>query len=247
MVRITSGSGYGPLAVLIDEWSVWVPGYFEDFWKVPGYLGADPPESLKRARIQQQTTITKIVMSDEARKMGMPVPMAAIGTNVVPAAFQLANMPTGRSEGRQRDLQERRRGRAAESRSRRSRAIWLPSASARTPSRHGQHQSRRRGGDRQLDLSRGADHHRHQVPPSDENFYVFDQFRGPDGKPLYPQRAELMGPWIAEQGGRLHPERQIRRQDDRGRDVGGRVRHARGTPTGIARKVKQSLGSQHRR
>lgn len=51
--------------------------YFEDFWKVPGYLGANPPESLKRARIQRQTTITKIVMSDEARRMGLPVPMAS--------------------------------------------------------------------------------------------------------------------------------------------------------------------------
>ena len=28
------------------------PGYFEDFWTKPGYLGFDPPESLKQARLQ---------------------------------------------------------------------------------------------------------------------------------------------------------------------------------------------------
>lgn len=42
-------------------------------------------------------------------------------------------------------------------------------------------------------------YHRHQVPPSRE-YYAFDQFRGPNGKPLYPQRSELLGPKFAEQG-----------------------------------------------
>ncbi|MEO7247136.1 MAG: hypothetical protein ABIW31_01670 [Novosphingobium sp.] len=35
-------------------------------------------------------------------------------------------------------------------------------------------------------------YHWHQVPGPD--FKVWDQFRGPDGKPLYPQRSFLMGP-----------------------------------------------------
>jgi hypothetical protein len=33
------------------------------------------------------------MMSDEARKLGLLVPMAANGTNVIPAAFQVAQMP----------------------------------------------------------------------------------------------------------------------------------------------------------
>jgi hypothetical protein len=33
---------------------------------------------------------------------------------------------------------------------------------------------------------------RHQVPPPD--FYGWDLYRGPDGAPLYPQRARLLGP-----------------------------------------------------
>jgi hypothetical protein len=38
-------------------------------------------------------------------------------------------------------------------------------------------------------------YHRHQVPGRD--FYVWDQFRGPDGKPIYPQRPMLLGPIFA--------------------------------------------------
>jgi len=38
-------------------------------------------------------------------------------------------------------------------------------------------------------------YHRHQVP--DESYKVYGQFRGADGKPLYPQRRMLLGPMFA--------------------------------------------------
>jgi hypothetical protein len=41
-------------------------------------------------------------------------------------------------------------------------------------------------------------YHRHQVPTPD--YYVWNQFRKPDGKPLYPQRPNLMGPEFAASG-----------------------------------------------
>jgi hypothetical protein len=41
-------------------------------------------------------------------------------------------------------------------------------------------------------------YHRHQVPTPD--FYVWDQFRGPDGKPLEPQRPMLIGPMVTGAG-----------------------------------------------
>jgi hypothetical protein len=44
-------------------------------------------------------------------------------------------------------------------------------------------------------------YHRHQVPPREDNYYIFDQFRGPDGKPLYPQRPELVSLRMNEIGG----------------------------------------------
>ena len=40
-------------------------------------------------------------------------------------------------------------------------------------------------------------YHRHQVPPT-RDYYVWDQFRGPDGRPLYPQRPVLQGPRFAK-------------------------------------------------
>ena len=43
------------------------PDYFEDFWNVPGYLGANPTESLLQARIQHKATVVKPIMADEAR------------------------------------------------------------------------------------------------------------------------------------------------------------------------------------
>ena len=39
-------------------------------------------------------------------------------------------------------------------------------------------------------------YHRHQVPDNDE-FPVWDQFRHPDGSPLYPQRPMILGPIFA--------------------------------------------------
>src|SRR5882724_8527963 len=44
------------------------PQYFTDFWRVPGYLGANPPESLIKARIQHRTTIKLGITEAEATK-----------------------------------------------------------------------------------------------------------------------------------------------------------------------------------
>ena len=40
-------------------------------------------------------------------------------------------------------------------------------------------------------------YYRHQVPPADQGYTAFDVLRGPDGQPLYPQRALLIGPLIS--------------------------------------------------
>jgi hypothetical protein len=37
-------------------------------------------------------------------------------------------------------------------------------------------------------------YHRHQIPPPDANLYAWDQYRNPDGTPMYPQRELLTGP-----------------------------------------------------
>ena len=42
----------GVFAAIFGILAMGDPTYFEDFWTVPGYLGADPPASLLAARIQ---------------------------------------------------------------------------------------------------------------------------------------------------------------------------------------------------
>lgn len=41
-------------------------------------------------------------------------------------------------------------------------------------------------------------YYRHQVPPVSEGYTAFDVLRGPDGQPLYPQRAVRIGPMITQ-------------------------------------------------
>jgi hypothetical protein len=75
------------------------PTYFEDFWTVPGYLGADPPPSLLAARVQHRTDVTAIVTTAEVRSMGLPVSITAGTRGSAPAALRLADLPTGRLQG----------------------------------------------------------------------------------------------------------------------------------------------------
>jgi len=59
--------GPGAFPVLFPLLRALDHSYFEDFWTVPGYLGANPPESLVRARIQHKTAVTRVVSAGEAR------------------------------------------------------------------------------------------------------------------------------------------------------------------------------------
>jgi len=48
-------------------------------------------------------------------------------------------------------------------------------------------------------------YHRHKVPTPD--YYPWNQYRGTDGKPIYPQRAILLGPQFARgAAGSIRPE-----------------------------------------
>lgn len=63
--------------------------YFEhDFWKVPGYLGAHPPASLLKARIQKPSKIKKGIPEDEAVKMGLMVPLSGRARGTADAAWK---------------------------------------------------------------------------------------------------------------------------------------------------------------
>lgn len=49
------------------------PGYFTDFWTVPGYLGKDSYETLEKDRLQMKATIEGIITKTEAREMRLPM------------------------------------------------------------------------------------------------------------------------------------------------------------------------------
>lgn len=89
----------GVFAAIFGTLAVGDPSYFEDFWTSPGYLGADPPESLTAARIRHSTTVEAIVSTAEVRSMGLPVSITAGTRDSAPAALRLARLPDQRLQG----------------------------------------------------------------------------------------------------------------------------------------------------
>jgi hypothetical protein len=172
----------------------WDPGYFEDFWSVPGYLGANPPESLIQSRVQHKTAIRQVVMSDEAATLGLPMAMSArFGDSEadMPAALRLESLPEGSIQGAGLHLTS---GAAS------GHVLYVAGVMGDVVmtgfgEAHFQALKEIRAGDEVLvDNSvylASQTYHRHQVPSPD--YYVWDQFRVA-GKPVYPQRPELLGP-----------------------------------------------------
>jgi hypothetical protein len=162
------------------------PSYFQDFWKVPGYLGANPPPSLLAARIQHKTTVKELVTTGEARRLGLPVSIAAGTRDSAPAAMRVVSIPKGRVQG---CFLFPRTGAAVGERLMAIGIIgdWvmlgfsgdnIPKLEAIKP-----------GDTIEFDNSdylAAQTYHRHQDPGKE--YYVWDQFRDANGKPIYPQR-----------------------------------------------------------
>ncbi len=185
------------------------PGYFEDFWTVPGYYGYDYPESFKNDRIQHEAKIIKAIGYDEALNLGLPVdamPGQARGTadaawqsltgttEEVSVAYQLeSKMPniqflggdliikTGDAEGQTVAL-----------RAITNDIVVLGDANIALL-------SKLKVGDLvQVDNSNflaAQTYHRHQVPQ--EGYPTWNQFRDENGNPAFPQRPMILGPIFA--------------------------------------------------
>lgn len=182
--------------------------YFDDFWKVPGYLGANPPVSLLKARIQQTSTIKTSISEKQAIKAGLiqgPRPGEARGSadlawkalggreGDMPVAFQLNDripdvqflggdllIKTGAAAGKKLLIT-----RITEDK------LLLGSADPTVLA------AIKTGDEVVVDNSSflaAQTYHRHQVPGSKAEYPVFDQFRNGEGKPDYPQRPMLLGP-----------------------------------------------------
>lgn len=180
--------------------------YFQDFWKVQGYLGANPTASLLKARIQQKSKIKMIITAEEGNKMGLvPAPTAgeargsadaawkSIGgkEGSMPVAFQIEDIlpevdflggdliiKTGTSAGKKIFLSKIAGDKVVV-------GTTDPKVLA----------SIQVGDEIQVDNSNflaAQTYHRHQVPGKE--YAVWNQFRDADGKPIYPQRPMQLGP-----------------------------------------------------
>ena len=186
------------------------PSYFEDFWTKPGYLGFNPPESLKQARLQFVTTVQAPLNEDEATAKGMTdlrIPGATRGSaedawriavndgskRVV--AFALGGTPpdVGFLGGDLVVLSGEAKGARIAVRLLKGNIVTLGVTNLKTVARI------KAGDEVRVDNSNflaAQTFHRHQVP--DASYPVYDQFRGADGTPLYPQRKMLLGPMFAK-------------------------------------------------
>jgi hypothetical protein len=180
--------GYtGVFASLIGNITGNDPKYFEDFWQVSGYLGENSPESLNRARIQHQTTVTRAITTEQARAMGLPVAISAGTRADALAAVQLSSMPAGNVQGAFVNI---RSGGAQGKRVMATGVVGNTLLLGGLFAREGQVQA----GD-QVDIDNSIylaaqTYHRHQVVEPEE-YYVCKQFLSADGSPKYPQRPLL--------------------------------------------------------
>lgn len=183
-------------------------GYFTDFWTRPGYKGHDEPHAFDGARIQFQTTVGAPITAAEAAKLGLQTSLVTgqkdggVDNSYARAeedkkivAFRLTGTPppvdflggdlivqSGAAKGKSLPL-SRIQGDA----------VVLGVVDPRVADQIAA------GDTVQVDNSNflaAQTYHRHQVPGPE--YKVWDQFRGPDGKPLYPQRPMLLGPMFTK-------------------------------------------------
>lgn len=179
--------------------------FFDDFWKVKGYLGANPTESLLKARLQKASKIKALIPIDEAVKLGIKDPETAgergsadlawksMGgvEGKMPVAFQIEDiLPDVNFMGGDLVIKS---GEAA------GKTIQLASIKGDKvvfgPVDPSVLVKIKVGDAVFIDNSNFLavqTYHRHQVPGKE--YKVWDQFRDAEGKPIYPQRPFLLGP-----------------------------------------------------
>ena len=192
-------AGYtGVWSMLIDAVRKSDPEYFEDFWTVPGYLGADGSESLARERVQLRTTVAKTVTRDEADRLGLQLFLALrIGDwSDAPVAFRVADLPDVPLQGATVTIKS---GLGA------GRVLYITDVKGDivlTGFGAGNSEGLRgveTGDEIEIDNSvylAAQTYHRHQVHPG---FGMWEQFMIGD-KPIYPQRPPATGGVFPQSG-----------------------------------------------
>lgn len=210
----------GSLPVLLPGVKTIDPTYFEDFWKVPGYYGADPEGSAVRDRICMDSAIKLVYISSqkavllEGREIDTRNGVNDAWKKMISSEsidtepwIELTILPEEK-EGhslylkgtRMSILNGRGAGRILQvGRIEENRVYFtdgyktdgiLETLGLLEP-----------GDSVHIDNSdyiAVQTYHRHQIPA--EDYHAWDQFRDKNGRPLYPQRNILIGPRISSHG-----------------------------------------------
>ncbi|HHV11892.1 MAG TPA: hypothetical protein GXX75_16580 [Clostridiales bacterium] len=203
----------GALPVLQPLVDVLDAQYYEDFWTLPGYLGAEENGSARRDRIQHRAKVTNVFIpnekndedikyksgADDAWTAGKTVintenrPFIEIDTPLTGDLYLASTtieFMTGEIAGYKVPLEKLIDGTR----------ITIADGFG-INDMLGQLAKVKMGDEIMIDNSRYIaiqTYHRHQLP--DETYIGFDQFRNGDGTPKYPQRAMLVGPIISHGG-----------------------------------------------
>jgi hypothetical protein len=184
------------------------PTYFDVFWTEPGYLGYEAPPSLVRDRVQQDfdivETLTEDALAAAGRRAGAHAGQARGGvdtawrgpedTTLPPVAVRLSDTPGVEVRGADVYVLS-----GAATGARIGVLSVIDDIAVFGPGGAESIRRLRRGDTVRVDNSgylAAETYHRHQVPEGGD-FPVWDQFRNPDGSPLYPQRPLLLGPLFA--------------------------------------------------
>lgn len=218
--------GDGALPVLYPAIPAMDPSYFTDFWTKPGYLGTEKDSSAVRDRIHLETVIEKIHHPErELKSIGDTVDehnaygvdeawKNQLGKGGNFTVFELREFPSEDAYTRGLTITFLDGDLAGE----KINVIWLgysllvaepdPMGGRNLETMLKQVRSQTKVLVDNSDYIAVQTYHRHQVPG--EDFHAWDQFRGEDGTPIYPQRPVQVGPIIARggagsvQSGRIH-------------------------------------------
>ncbi|HAL73783.1 MAG TPA: hypothetical protein DCM45_01670 [Clostridiales bacterium] len=203
----------GSLPVLTPAVDLMDPGYYQDFWTVPGYLGADPDGSAVRDRIYYETTVAGVIMPGTSTEPVDTDTMSGVdeawqrvrGDSVLAGKtwLRLEQMPaedayiygtlltvlSGEAAGLAVPLESLQAG-----------AVSV-GAGFGIANMAEMLQKIRPGDHVRLDNSDYLalqTYHRHQLPAA--GYEPWDQYRDAEGNPLYPQRPAIIGTGLAASG-----------------------------------------------
>lgn len=212
----------GALPVLAPGVKQMDPAYFEDYWKVPGYMGADPESSAARERIFLNTRVKLEYVPGKKAGLLAGKEEAIDTRNGVNDAWKKMISSAGADTEPWLELEETPR--PAEGDDLYLKGLVLSIKSGKAAGRKvqvGRIEDSRiyltegfgmdnitetllliEAGDEVLldnsDYIAIQTYHRHQVPSPD--YKAWDQFRDDKGNPLYPQQKTLVGPVFCGNG-----------------------------------------------